>query len=242
MSRHLATELPGCTIDAVLSGADRLPCASCPMREFGVCKAVDDTTAGYLNRHLTRRTCAPHETILHEGDEADRVGVIRSGMAAVVKYSDAGRRQIVGFLEPGDVLGLSSHDKYFAGVEALTEVETCLFPRTVFEEALRQHPEVTPDVIRLVSNERVEAAEHELLLSQFSARERLAAFLMRRAERFGAEAEDIREIRVDTTRQDIGDYLGLSMENVSRGLDDMARRGIVSLPTPRIAVLIAASH
>jgi len=207
------------------------------LREFGSCDAIDAPTAAYLDRHVSKRTFAAHETILCEGDDASTVGVVREGIAAVVKYSDNGRRQIIGFLEQGDVFGLSSQDVYFANVEALTEVGACLFPRIAFDEALLRHPELAPEMMRIVSNERVEAAEHELLLGQYNARERLAAFLIRRAERFGETAGGPCEIWLDTTRQDIGDYLGLSMENVSRGLNDMAKRGIVSMPTPRNVIL-----
>ena len=237
MTRHLATQLPACTIDAVVVREGEAHCPSCLLREFGACNAIDTDTASHLNRHVVRKVFAAHETILAEGDEASTVGVIGEGVAAVVKYSDNGRRQIIGFLEAGDVFGLSSRETCFANIEALTKVKACLFPRNLFDEAMVRHPELTPELMRIVSNERVEAAEHELLLGQFSGRERLAAFLMRRADRFGKTVAGPCEIWLDTTRQDIGDYLGLSMENVSRGLNDMAKRGVISMPSPRKIIL-----
>jgi len=242
MTQHLATRLPACTIDAVVLREGEMHCPSCLLREFGACGAIDTETATRLNRNVLKREYAAHETILAEGGEARVVGVISDGIAAVVKYSDNGRRQIIGFLETGDVFGLSSVETYFATIEALTEVHACLFPRVLFDEAMLKHPELTPELMRIVSNERVEAAEHELLLGQYSGRERLAAFLMRRAERFGEPGAGPCQIWLDTTRQDIGDYLGLSMENVSRGLNDMAKRGVISMPTPRNVILQDMAH
>ena len=237
MPVRYATTLPSCTIEAALSDAREGRCARCFMKEFAECSAVDKEIAATLRRSIVEGRYAAQDTIVAEGDPVDQVGVVRSGIAAIVKYSEHGRRQICGFLEQGDVFGLASGEEHFANVEALTAVSACLFPRAVFDDAIKRHPKLAPELMRAVSNERMEAAEHELLLGQYSGRERLAAFLVRRAMRFGRSLNGPPEVVLETTRRDIGDYLGLSLENVSRGLNDFVRQGLIEMPNPRRIIL-----
>lgn len=237
MPNRFATHLPSCTVAAALSSARNGRCSQCFMEEFALCGAVDNEIAAALRRSVAERSYKAQEIIASEGEPADYVGIVRAGVAGIVKYSEHGRRQVCGFLEEGDVFGLVAADEHFANVEALTDVAVCLFPRRVFEDAIERHPKLAPELMRAVSNQRMEAAEHELLLGQFSGRERLAAFLIRRASRFGRPVNGPAEVVLETTRRDIGDYLGLSLENVSRGLNDFARQGLIEMPTPRRIIL-----
>lgn len=233
MEESMRTHLPACTINAASRGALSDTCPRCIRDHFGTCKAIEQNLALCLSRLRAERIYAPHETIFLQGEPSDQIGIIREGTASVVMYSSDGRRQIVGFLEIGDVFGLSSNELYFATTEALSKVRACLFPRNAFISALGKHPELAPELVRIVSNERSEAAEHQLLLGQFSSRERLAAFLARQADRQSRDKTNSCELNLVATRRDIGDYLGLSMENVSRSIKDLAKRGVIELLTPK---------
>ena len=150
-----------------------------------------------------------------------------------------GRRQVTGFMFPGDFLGLSVDDEYAFTVEALESSELWWFSRDTFERFLADHPQVERELYRLAAHELAEAQRQMVLLGRKAAHERLASMflaLQLRAERASGEPQQVFDLPM--SRVDIADYLGLTKETVSRMIAHLRSRGLIRLQSQtRVEVL-----
>jgi CRP/FNR family transcriptional regulator len=151
-------------------------------------------------------------------------------MLKLSKLLPDGRRQITGFLLPGDYLGLAFAERYICSAEAVTPVRLCRFPRSAFLALLDQFPALEKALLGRAATELAAAQKQMLLLGRKTARERVASFLLQLAEREGAD--DGMAMDLPMTRTDIADYLGLTIETVSRTLTNLRKTGLIALPDP----------
>jgi CRP/FNR family transcriptional regulator, nitrogen fixation regulation protein len=177
------------------------------------------------------KTFKPNEELFSEGESADYVYKVLRGAVRSYKSLGEGRRKIEAFRLRGDVFGLDPGKEREFCAEAIDEVCVLVARRrttvgtTVDYEAIRELCEATTRELQRVQ-------QHALLLAM-SARQRMACFLIEMSQRFGVP--DIVELPM--SRQDIADYLGLSIETVSRTFAKFGASGLVSLPTSRHVVL-----
>jgi len=172
------------------------------------------------------------QTLLLEGDATNQVYTVFAGILGCYKIAPDGRRQIVAFLFPGDFLGVSIDGEYPYSVEAITQADVCAFRRKAFEGLMLDFPEIEERLLKHVSNELVEAQDHAMLLGRKTASERVASFLLHMRIRLGRFGCSTDVIDLPMRRADIGDYLGLSLETVSRTLGTFRRDGLIALPEP----------
>ena len=168
------------------------------------------------------------DSIFFEGDPAEQVFEIVEGLVGVHKLLPDGRRQVIGFLHPGDFLGLALGDTYLYTAEAVTAVTAFRYERPRFERQVDQSPALARRLLHLVSTEMQAAQDHVLLLGRKSAAEKVATFVLELAERAG---DGETEVSVPMVRGDIADYLGLTTETVSRVFTRLRQQGIVDLPS-----------
>lgn len=178
----------------------------------------------------TKQRLLPEQSVFHEGDPAKRVFMVTRGALKLYTLLADGRRQITGFMFPGDFLGISVDEEYAFTVEALEETDVWWFSREAFDRFISENPRVESELYRLAAHELAEAQRQMVLLGRKAAAERLASFfhsLLERAER----ASGVREVSFDLpmTRIDIADYLGLTKETVSRMLAHLRSRGLIRL-------------
>jgi len=168
-----------------------------------------------------RRLEADREIYLQD-EEADEVFLLVSGVVRTTRLDRDGRRQIGGFYYPGDVFGLESGDLHRYSAEALTECEVLAVRRS----SLRRGGDGVADVERAIWDgtirELERTQEHLLLLGRKTACEKVAAFLSDLAARSGQEITDL-----PMGRQDMADYLGLTIETVSRMISQLQSEGVV---------------
>ncbi len=168
------------------------------------------------------------EEIFGEGELSSRLYKVISGSVRTYKVLDDGRRQIVGFHLPGDFFGLEASDQYTVSAEALCDTNLIAMKRsTVFERASR-NKSLFERLWKITTLELLRSQSHALLLIK-SAQERVQDFLLDFAER--ESSRDV--IELPMSRQDIADYLGLTIETVSRTLTLLERTGLISLPSKR---------
>jgi CRP/FNR family transcriptional regulator len=137
-------------------------------------------------------------------------------MVRASKALPDGRRQITGFLYPGDFLGIAVHKAYVYSAEAITVVALCRFSRAQLRALFDDFPKLEIHLLSLSANELATAQDQMLLLGRKSAKERVASFLLMLAQRAESHGETGRLLDLPMNRMDIADYLGLSMETVSR--------------------------
>ncbi len=166
--------------------------------------------------------------IYAQGERATFLYAVVAGCVRTYKLLADGRRQIVAFHLPGDVFGLEARDRHIVIAEAITASKLLVVKRaSIFEMAKRDHA-LADELWSLTSQELSRAQEHVLLLVK-SAQERVASFLID----MECRASDARAVQLPMWRHDIADYLGLTIETVSRTLTQFQKASAISLPMSR---------
>lgn len=210
-----------------MSGSQGPSCAICGVRRQAICSALSVEQLPRLGQIAASRSLEPGQTLFHEGDPAEDLFTVTVGMIKLFKLMPDGRRQIMGFVLPGDVLGLSAQKSFVYSAEAVTPAEVCRFRRPHLDRLLEEAPALERALLARATSELAAAQEQMLLLGRKSARERLASFLVGFAQRLGAGPGQAFELAM--TRTDIADYLGLTIETVSRTLTQLRREGLIEL-------------
>jgi len=165
--------------------------------------------------------------IYGEGEDADCYYKVVSGVVRTCKFLSDGRRQIDAFLVAGDVFGIETGGVHSQSAEAVSDCRIVAYRRVSLDKANGQS--VSPRLLAQVLRNLSRAQDHAVLLGRRSAIEKVAAFLLDWARQSSATGT----IGLAMTRQDIGDYLGLTIETVSRTLSQLERDGVIELPSVR---------
>lgn len=209
-------------------------CEECPIRAFGVCCALTDEELFEISNITSRSTVPSGQTVFYEGDKSTSLINIVSGAVRISKTLPDGRRQIIGFLFPGDFLGLPVNGAYSCTADALSETVLCRFRRTKFDDLLDRFPKLERKLLDLASNEIAEAQEHIVLLGRKTAAERVCSALLQLVRRIGNEQEDGHwAVTLPMTRDDLADYLGLRVETISRTITRLCRDETLSMDGSR---------
>lgn len=179
-----------------------------------------------------RQTYAAHDVIYFEGDDARHLYEIVSGAAMLYKLLPDGRRQVVEVLGPGDLFGFDIDTYHDCSAETLVPTTVMIFNRRDIEASTAAQNHLTRCALQQVCAMH----EHAVLLGRKSAYERVASFLMRFIPERGTATcpgpQDERDegyVSLNMTRQEMADYLGLTIETVSRVISDMKRKGVIKL-------------
>jgi CRP/FNR family transcriptional regulator len=215
--------------------ADRLrahesPCDDCAIRETSVCDVLEPDQLARLRTITTVVRLDPHATLFQEGEPAEHLSNVVEGTVKLYKLLPDGRRQITGFLFPGDFLGVALNKTYAYSAEAVTKLRLCRFPRQRMETLLTELPNLERRLLEMAGNELVAAQDQMLLLGRKTARERLASFLLMVSRRAEARGRPASPIDLPMSRADIADYLGLTIETVSRTFTQLRKDGTIALP------------
>ncbi len=194
------------------------------------------TEAGSLDQtmHLMGATMSyPRNTeIFGENEPADYIYKVVSGSVRTYKILSDGRRQVAGFYLPGDIFGLQFGDEHSFSAETITDAKVLVVRRSAFDALAGRDASIARELFALSSKELRRMQRRVLLLIK-SAQERVASFLLEMAERVPAS----NAIELPMSRQDIADYLGLTIETVSRTLTALETSAAIALPTSRRVVL-----
>jgi CRP-like cAMP-binding protein len=181
-----------------------------------------------LDRIGTGVAFGRRRTIYYEGDEAQHYFKVVSGVVRLCKVTEDGRRQIAAFLVAGDFFGWTVQNHHSYSAEAVTDVTAMKYSRRRVEDVVRTDPAAGRQVLGLLTNQLASAHDHLLLLGRMTAAERLSAFLLDLTRRRGDTPVDAATIELPMNRRDIADYLGLTIETVSRTMSAMKRKGLLS--------------
>jgi CRP/FNR family transcriptional regulator, anaerobic regulatory protein len=215
-------------------------CSACPVRDLNICGSLceDELVAlELISRHLTLE---PKTVLMEEGTPGDHVFNIISGSVLLSKLLPDGRRQVVGIAISGDFLGLSFDDYNAFTATALGEIKVCRYPRAQFEGMVQRSPTLLRRLHVSTGHELNVAQDHMMLLGRRNAEEKIACFLLNLRDRWAKLKGPSVRIDLPMTRQDIADYLGLTVETVSRNLTRLAREKLIAIIPDGVRVLDAA--
>lgn len=183
-------------------------------------------------RRVARHKYDAHSIIFLEGDPAERLFEVVSGAVMLYKLLPDGRRQVVELLSAGDIFGVSAVDVYDCAAESLTPSLVAIFDKRDTDASELFQKQVT----RCLTRKVLAMHDHAVTLGRKSALERVATFIIRFIPTRGSygctgkhEPKDDARIHLTMTRQEIADYLGLTLETVSRAFSELRRRGILTL-------------
>lgn len=205
------------------------PCDTCKAREFSACAPLDAAEQKRLVAIMRTVEVEPRHTIFEEGEPAANVYNVTAGAVKLYKLLSDGRRQVTGFLFPGDFLGLTHEDAYAYSAETLVPTRLCSFPRRRLEALLEEIPKLEQRLLGMASHELAAAHDQMLLLGRKSARERIASFILMLSDAAVRHGERADPVFLTMGRSDIADYLGLTTETVSRTLTRLKTQGLIEL-------------
>ncbi len=173
------------------------------------------------------RSYPPKREIVRQDDAADHVYEVVSGTVCTSKMLRQGRRQIAGFYFAGDIFGLESATKQSVAAEAITDAKVRIFKKRALTALASSNREFADRLLALTTRELARRQDHLFILLSPTAEQRIVYFLMDMVQRASPTKND--RIDLPMSRRDIGDYLGLTIETVSRVLWDFDRRGAIEI-------------
>lgn len=197
---------------------------------MAICSALEENELVLLDKLVTHLQLDAGEVLFQEEDAPRYVFNVATGTLRISKLLSDGRRQITGFMFPGDFLGVASSRAYTCTAEAVTEAAVCRFNAKELEALCDARPELEHRLLGKARDELVAAQDHILLLGRKTPAERIATFLLmlsRRAETWGMPGDPV---VLPMARSDIADYLGLTIETVSRTFTRLKSQGVIDLP------------
>ena len=221
---------------------DLKSCAECPIRHKAVCARCEPHELADLERMKSYRSYRPGEAIVWAGDDMEFVASVVTGVATLSQTMEDGRTQMVGLLLPSDFIGRPGREKAKYDVTAVSDVTLCYFRKRPFEGLIASTPAVSQRLLEMALDELDAAREWMLLLGRKTAREKIAsliAIIARRSEAVKSpEARDTAlEVDLPLTRETMADYLGLTLETVSRQISGLKRDGVIQLNGKRHVII-----
>ena len=205
------------------------PCAACPVRPLSICSGLSIGELSDLEKIVTNIVVKAGASIFDEGEAATHRYNLTSGCIRIYKLLGDGRRQIIGFLFPGDFLGLAIDDEYAYGAEAVVESHLCRFLQRDLEDLISRYPALEKRLLGVTKHELAIAQEQMVLLGRKSAEEKVVTMLLTFSRRAQHRGQSENPVFLPMTRADLGDYLGLTTETVSRTMTQLKTTGVIRL-------------
>lgn len=212
-------------------------CVECPIRHRAVCSRCDAAELHKLEQIKYYRSYQAGQTVIWSGDRMDFVASVVSGIATLTQTLEDGRRQMVGLLLPSDFVGRPGRGTAAYDVTATTDLVMCCFRKRPFEELMLSTPHVAQRLLEMTLDELDAAREWMLLLGRKTAREKIASLLAIIARRDATlrlrAPKGPLVFDLPLTREEMADYLGLTLETVSRQMSALKRDGVIILDGKR---------
>lgn len=205
-------------------------CPNCGSRVAGLChkldsSALDDVSADSQRFHLPAKS-----VIFREGDPAQRAYSIVEGVVKLSRLLADGKQQVVGFRFAGDILGYAAGKTYAFDAETLTNGHFCRIERSRLDSLLRLYPQMERRMLDLCLRELSNTQDQLVSVGRRSAEARVASFLLGLADAYRQRGPLPPELPMPMTRSDIGDFLGLTLETVSRSFAAFKRQQLITEP------------
>ena len=169
------------------------------------------------------------EHVFFEGDDATQIFKVEGGHVCIYRMLADGRRQIVDFAFPGEFIGLGAARQHSLNAQALDRTRLRCLPTSKLRNIIRLHPGLGLELYQAMSSELSATRRLLVAVSQRSAKERVAGFLLELSDRYARRNDDASTIVLPMTRADIADYLGLTIETVSRMFTKLRKDGLINI-------------
>lgn len=220
---------------------DLKDCVQCPIRHRAVCSRCEPDELNTLEGIKYYRTYEAGQPILWSGDHLEFVASVVTGIATLSQTMEDGRTQMVGLLLPSDFIGRPGRDTAPFDVVAVSDVTLCCFRRRPFEDLMISTPHIGNRLLEMTLDELDSAREWMLVLGRKTAREKIASLMLIVARRDAAlrkkHPSDGMAFDLPLTREAMADYLGLTLETVSRQISALKKSEIIELQGKRRVII-----
>jgi CRP/FNR family transcriptional regulator len=223
-------------------------CTACGVRSFSLCAALDQSELRGFERLAHHIHFASKETLFLQDEFVSSVYNLNEGVARLYKLLPDGRRQVVGFALPGDFLGMAPSERHSFSADAIGPVVACRFSKAAFLRFVDSKPRILRRMSDFANRDLSLAQDQMLLLGRRSAEEKVAAFFVGWRDRIEWHGIPSKTLPLPMSRQDIADFLGLTIETVSRTFTKLEREktivivpgGVRLLDSKRVEAMAAA--
>jgi len=218
----------------------KVACSNCNLRELCMPTGFNPDEMQKLDEVVEkRRRVKQGEALFSSGESFTSLYAIRTGFFKTCVISEDGREQVTGFQMAGEIIGMDGivSDHHNCSAVALEDAEVCVMPFSDIEDLSRQLPGLQRHVHKIMSREIVRENGVMMLLGNMRAEERLAAFLLNLVQRLHARGLSQSELVLRMTREEIGSYLGLKLETVSRAFSKFSEDGIIEVKQRYVKIL-----
>ena len=217
-----------------------IKCQDCGFSQLCLPFSLNDTELTRLDDIIQRKKPLHKADMLYEAGQPQRsLYAIRTGSFKTFTLTDEGEQQITGFHLPGDIVGFDGLSKQLhpSYAEALETAMVCEIPLSNLETLLDSLPRLRQQMMRLMSEDIQADQQMMLLLNRKTAEQKLATFISQLGQRFASRGFSGSEFRLTMTRSDIGNYLGLTVETISRLLSKMDKEQLIKVEGKLITIL-----
>ena len=237
---HASTETLRTTEQLCATKDHSVRCSNCNLRELCLPQGMTPEDVQRLNGLIaTRRRLKKGESLQRAGEPFKSLYAVRSGSFKTCIATEDGRDQVTGFKMSGEIIGLDGigTNVHITDVIALEDSEVCAIPFAPLEEASREIAGLQKQFHRIMSREIVGEQGVMVLLGSMRAEERVATFLLNLSRRFRARGYSPTEFHLRMTREEIGSYLGLKLETVSRVMSRFHDSGLIQIKQKHVLIL-----
>ena len=207
----------------------RTRCSLCKIKSYSFCRCLNDDDLEIFSKVSFEKKFTDKENIFLQNDPSTHLYNITEGNVKIYQLLDDGRIQIIGFLYPGDFFGTYKNNKYNYSAEAIGNLRVCVFDQRVLDKYMDQNPILAKELLNETSYELTLAQDRMTVMGRLNAIEKIAIFLINisnQRKRIGWQSNPI---SLSMTRQDIADYLGLTIETVSREISKLKASNIIKI-------------
>jgi len=208
-------------------------CSICKVRTYSFCRCLDEDKLKDFSNVSFEKSFLNKQNIFLQNDQSDYLYNITEGNVKIYQLLDDGRIQIIGFLYPGDFFGSYKNNKYNYCAEAIGDLKTCVFNQKILDKYLDENPILAKELLNKTSFELTLAQDRLTVLGKLNAAERLVKFLLNISEQRNRIGWKNNPISLPMTRQDVADYLGITIETVSRELTNLKTSNIIKIITSK---------
>ena len=204
------------------------PCKVCAIRHAASESRLNEQDAAHLFTIASYVQLTSGQLLFAESEPAENLYTVIEGTMRLCKMMPDGRRQITGFLFPGDFLGLADDDVYAYTAEAVGRCSLYRYSFVQLRQLMERYPDMEHKLCAIARHELAEAQDQLLLLGRKTARERVASFLVMLLDRAARHGQEGNRLTMPMTREDIADYLGMATETISRTFTEFRSEGLIA--------------
>ncbi len=204
-------------------------CSLCKIRSYSFCRCLNDDQLEIFSKVSFEKKFTDKENIFLQNDPSTHLYNITEGNVKIYQLLDDGRIQIIGFLYPGDFFGTYKNNKYNYSAEAIGNLRVCVFDQRVLDKYMDQNPILAKELLNQTSYELTLAQDRMTVMGRLNAIEKISIFFINisnQRKRIGWQSNPI---SLSMARQDIADYLGLTIETVSREISKLKTSNIIKI-------------